>query len=144
MRLRLAVSVVGVVCLAVSSLACSGGDGGSSPAADPEAQDLQQSSAKAKIVVDCSPNDDTGAEIESLEIVRKSGKLTAHLTVSGPGDFIETYSYRVTESAAHTYTGTHFTLSVAKPSDLHAVAPKSAQMFPGQDITEKLDCTESQ
>ena len=135
MRLRIAVVVVGISCL----VGCSGESGSSSPS-DPEEQDL--TSASARIVVDCSPNDDTGSEIESLEIVKKSGKMTAHLTVSGAGDFIETYSYRVKESATHTYTGNNFTLSVAKGgSDMHAVGPKSSQMFPGDSIDEKLDCT---
>jgi hypothetical protein len=141
MRLRFVVAVMGIVGL----VGCSGSGGGGASPSDPEAQDLQQASKAAKTLVDCSPNDSTGAEIEELEIVKKSGKIAAHLTVSGPGDFIETYSYRVKESAPGTWTGTNFTLSVAKGgSDLHAVAPKNAQMFPGQDITEKLDCTATQ
>ena len=133
-----------VAAVAGSTAACSGG--GESAVSDPDqVQNLEASATAAKLIVDCSPNDNAGSEIESLEIVRKSNKMTVHLTVSGPGDFFETYSYRVTETARHTYSGPNFDLTVSKhASKMTAIGPKSAQLFSGVKLEESLDCAVSE
>jgi hypothetical protein len=142
-----------IASLAMTSAACSGQSG--SDTADPaQSQDITSASASSsKLVVDCDDNQDNEADIEGLEIVRKSGKLTATLTVSGVGDFIESYAYRVTEDAAadsaqdpsakvlHTFTGTNFKLQVIQGTSLMtAIGPKSATLFPGEKVTAKLAC----
>jgi hypothetical protein len=154
MNLRTALSLCFLAALAPSALGCSGDASTSTSSETDQGVTAAAASKTAKLIVDCQANADDEAEIESLELVRKSGKITAQLTVSGAGDFIETYSYRVTESdsaaaagapATRTFTGANFKLTVAKGgSTMKAKGPKSAQMYPSENIDATLDCTVSE
>jgi hypothetical protein len=118
----------------------------------------------AKTLLDCAnAGDDAG--LESLAIyVRPDLKTGAEVTVSGPGDAIETYHYQVVEKQPGKVGGSiqyqspdggkKFNLSFCstcapmdKKGTRHAsvsfVAPKNAQIFPGVRLTYKsLACTE--
>lgn len=147
------VSLLAITTLSLGLLTgCSGGadDGAEQPVGDPSQEEIKKAAGNW----DCSADDDANFAIEELSIATKAGKTKAYLDMSGPGDFLETFSYKSTITTQPNgdvvVKGTNFELTITAKVDaktkehaasLRAVGPKSAELYAGETITAKMSCS---
>ena len=104
-----------------------------------------------RLALDCQ-SAGTDAGLESLLVVQGPKHTTATVEVSGAGDFIETFTYRVQpirDAAGKVVglAGPNFKMSFAAGSGaalrarFTAIAPAHSQMYPGATISYGLPCT---
>src|SRR5262245_54432517 len=94
------VSLFALASLSLGLLAgCSGaGDDASEPVGDPSQDEIVKA---ANGNWDCAADDDSNFAIEELTVsTSKKGTTKAYLDMSGPGDFLETFSYKTTVSTS--------------------------------------------
>jgi hypothetical protein len=157
--------LIGAVALGVVACASQNRGGAGNAGAqddDPTLADPGDDAGSTKILT-CSETGTT-AGIESLDLYRKNLTYWAALTVSGPGDFIETYHYNSLEQllqsvgptvgggggghgpaqevVGESYKGKNFLLTIRNgDASLDAVGPSNAQLYPDEKITAQLSCS---